>query len=153
MTLLHKTAGVVILLIALILVGHTIIEPLYYESTKTAPYSSIWETIDIIVSGSLFLCLIYSTYFNVSLRPSASLKHWITAKCWLYGTLFSIVLFLWGWFSVLTEKFIPAQGASGYLLWIFFDAFYPIISGSLSIHILLNANDIKHSMEQDNIDE
>ena len=137
MEALKRVIGVVLILIAAIVVIHTIIEPIYHTSTDAQPYSSNWNWINPLSAISIILGLIFG-YIRMSRAGDGSAPEFIAANTLFYGFLFTGILFFWNWFGIsgAGQDFTAISADTRGLVWILFDALHPLLSGAMGAHLL-----------------
>lgn len=146
MDALKKVIGVVLILIAIIIALHTILEPVYHTTDPNSdnPYSSVWGYINPLSAISAVLGIIFS-YIRLSrITDNSSVQEFIAANTLFYGFLFTTIIFFWNWFGILKvgADFTAVSADTRSLVWIFFDALQPLLNGALGAHLLRsNSND------------
>ena len=138
MEALKRVIGVFLILIAAIVVIHTVIEPIYHTSSEGQPYSSAWYWINVLAVISIVLGLIFSYIRMSRAGEGSSGPEFVAANTQFYGFLFVAILFLWNWFgsSNLGQDFTAVSADTRGLVWIIFDAAHPLLSGAMGVHLL-----------------
>ena len=138
MEALKRVIGVVLILIAAIVAIHTIIEPIYYTSSEGQPYSGAWDWINPLSAISIILGLIFGYSRMSRAGEGASTQEFIAANTLFYGFLYVGILFFWNWFGIsgIGQDFTAVSGDTRGLVWIFFDALLPLLSGAMGAHLV-----------------
>ena len=136
---MKNVIGIVLIIIAAIVAIHTVIEPLYYTSTEAQPHNdSVWKYINVLSLIGLVLGLIYGYIRKANVDGNSSVPEFIAANTIFYGFIFATILFLWNWFGIINpgQNYTPTQTDTGSMVWIIFDALFPLLSGALGAHLL-----------------
>ena len=138
MNAFKQIVGVILILIAAIVAIHTVIEPVYHTSTDESPYSSIWDIINPLSAIAIILGLIFGYCRMSRAGENSSGPEFIAANALFYGFLFAAILFFWNWFGIsgVGKDFTPVSADVRSLVWIFFDALFPLLSGAMGVHLL-----------------
>lgn len=133
-----RIKGAVLIAIAVILAGQTVLEPWYHTSTEEQPYSPVWQYVDILSAIAIVLGVI-ATFRAKAAIPDDDSVTWgrLSANAQFYGIIFVGILFLWNWtlvFTSTTYTAVPAGTIS--LVWIAIDAALPILIGSVGVGLL-----------------
>ncbi|RKU25929.1 hypothetical protein C6497_14170 [Candidatus Poribacteria bacterium] len=141
---LKKVIGVVLILIAVIIALHTILEPVYHTSDPESdnPYSSLWGYINPLSAISIILGILFSYSRKSRITDDSSIQEFITANTLFYGFMFCAIIFFWNWFGILKvgADFTAVSADTRSLVWIFFDALQPLLNGALGAHLLRSAS-------------
>lgn len=139
METLKRIIGVVLIVIAAIVAIQTVIEPIYHTSTAESPASSAWNYINPLCLISIILGVIFGYIRMNRAGENASVQEFIAANTIFYGFLFVAIIFLRNWFSQLgIGANFTTPGDTRELLWIVFDAIFPLLSVALGVHLLRN---------------
>ena len=152
MDALKKVIGVVLILTAVIIALHTILEPVFHTSdpkpedinTPYNPYSPLWGYINPLSAITIVLGIIFSYIRMNRITDNSSVQEFIAANTLFYGFMFSAIIFFWNWFGILKvgADFTAVSADTRSLVWIFFDALQPLLNGALGAHLLRsNSND------------
>ena len=138
MKVFKQIVGVVHILIAAIVAIHTVIEPLYHTSTDANPYSSAWHIINWLSAIAIILGLIFSYCRMSRAGENAGGPEFIAANTLFYGFVFAAILFFWNWFGIsdFGKDFTAVSADVRSIVWIFFDALFPLLSGAIGVHLL-----------------
>ena len=135
-----RACGLFLVLVAVAVAVHTVVEPLYHASTETQPYSPLWNILDPLMVAAVAIGLL-----NAWVRKrradrnqdgSAISRAWLVANTLFYGLLFVAILLLWNWFNLLSPRFTAVGDETVALVWILIDALLPLLLGSLGISLL-----------------
>ena len=132
-----KIIGIYLLIVAVAVGVHTVIEPLYHVSTVARPYSPAWDVLNIMMIVALVLCMVFC-YFRKSRVDSdgtASLREFMSANVLFYSSLFVSILFFWNWFNLHSPEFTAIGDDSVTVVWIIIDALLPLVTGATGIHL------------------
>lgn len=138
MNAFKQIVGVILILVAAIVAIHTVIEPIYHTSTDESPHSSIWGIINPLSAIAIILGLIFGYCRMSRAGEDSSVQEFIAANVLFYGFLFAAILFFWNWFGIsgVGKEFTAASADVRSLVWIFFDALLPVLSGAMGVHLL-----------------
>ena len=135
---LKQIVGVILILIAAIVAIHTVIEPVYHTSTDESPNSPIWDIINPLTAIAIILGLIFGYCRMSRAGKNSSGPEFIAANALFYGFLFAAILFFWNCFgdSGVGKEFTAVGADVRSLVWIFFHALFPLLSGAMGVHLL-----------------
>ena len=135
---LKRVIGVVLIVIAVIVAIHTIIEPIYHTSTDDSPHSSAWDYINPLSAISIILGLIFSCIHMSRISESSSVQEFIGANSLFYGFIFVAIIFFWNWFGIsgVGSDFTAVGMDTRSLIWILFDAILPPLNIAMGISLL-----------------
>lgn len=138
MNVFKQIVGVVHILIAAIVAIHTVIEPVYHTSTDANPSSSTWDIINPLSAVAIILGLIFGYCRMKRAGENSSGPEFIAANTLFYGFLFAGILFFWNWFGIsgVGSDFTAVSADVRSLVWIFFDALFPLLSGAMGVYLL-----------------
>ena len=138
MNAFKQIVGVILILIAAIVAIHTVIEPVYHTSTEESPNSSIWDIINPLSAIAIILGLIFGYCRMSRAGENASGPEFIAANTLFYGFVFAAILFFWNWFGIsgVGKEFTAVSADVRSIVWIFFDALFPLLSGAMGLHLL-----------------
>ena len=138
MNAFKQIVGVILILVAAIVAIHTVIEPVYHTSTDESPNSSIWDIINWFSAIAIILGLIFGYCRMSRAGEDSSVQEFIAANALFYGFLFAAILFFWNWFGIsgVGKEYTAASADVRSLVWIFFDALLPVLSGAMGVHLL-----------------
>ena len=144
MDILKKIVGAILLVVAVVVAVHTIVEPLYFDSSQSASgYSEgVWSIINLFSALTVILGVIFG-YIRKREADSADgttiTREFLAANTLFYGFLFVGILFFWSWFNLLSPAFTAIHIGTASLVWIIIDAALPLLAGALGIHLLLGS--------------
>ena len=138
-----KIIGMYLILVAVLVGAHTVIEPLYHASTEARPYSATWDILNPMMIVALLLALVfaYRRKNGVDSDQGASTREFIAANTLFYGTLFVSILFFWNWFNLHSPEYTAIGDETVSLVWIVVDALLPLLTGAMGVHLVRSAND------------
>ena len=140
--MLKKTIGMYLILVAVLVGVHTVVEPLYHVSTEARPYSAAWDILNAMMIVALVLALVfaYRRKNGVDGDQGASTREFIAANTLFYGFLFVSILFFWNWFNLRSPEFTAIGDETVSLVWIVIDALLPLLTGAMGVHLVRSAN-------------
>lgn len=141
--MLKKVVGIFLIVVAVLVGAHTVVEPLYHVSTEARPYSAAWDILNPIMIVALVLALIfsYSRKRGVDADEGAPTREFIAANTLFYGFLFVSILMFLNWFNLQSPEFTAIGDETTSLVWIIIDALLPLLAGALGIHLVRDRGD------------
>ena len=138
-----KIIGIYLLIVAVAVGVHTVIEPLYHVSTVARPYSPAWEVLNVMMIVALVLCVVfgYLRKSRVDSDGTASLREFMSANALFYSSLFVSILFFWNWFNLHSPEFTVIGDDTVTVVWIIIDALLPLVTGAMGIHLARGGGD------------
>jgi hypothetical protein len=141
----RRIVGVVLIVTAVVVAVHTVIEPLYYTSTEASPYSPHWGKINPLMVLAVVLGVIFGYIRKRSVDREGGdapvTREFLAANTLFYGFLFVGILFFWNWFILLSPAFTAAGGNTASLVWILIDATLPLLAGAMGVFLLRGSRD------------
>ena len=138
MKVFKRVIGIVLIVIAAIVAIHTVVESIYHTSTEENPSCPGWNHINPLSFLSIIVGVIFG-YMRMSRADAdSSVQEFIAANTQFYGFLFAAIIFLWNWLSIssLAQDFTAVGDDTRTLVWIFFNATLPLLSGAMGVHLL-----------------
>ncbi|MCZ0955304.1 MAG: hypothetical protein OXQ89_04515 [Rhodospirillaceae bacterium] len=141
--MLKKIIGMYLILVAVLVGAHTVIEPLYHVSTEARPYSAAWDILNPMMIVALLLALVfaYQRKNGVDSDQGASTREFIAANTLFYGFLFVSILFFWNWFNLHSPEYTAIGNETVSLAWIVIDALLSLLTGAMGVHLVRNAKE------------
>ncbi len=141
MDIIKRIAGVILILAGIVLAGHTIVEPLYFDSSATGSgyNESVWALINPLTAFATVLGVVFG---YVRMRKSVSeggatvTREFLASNTQFYGVLFLGILFFFNWFNLLSSDFNAVGPDAIGLVWIAIDAGLPIIWVPMGLNLL-----------------
>ncbi len=141
MDIIKRIAGVVLIISAIVLAVHTVVEPLYFDSSTTGSgyNESVWALINPLTAFAVVLGVIFG---YARMRKSGSeggaavTREFLAANVQFFGVLFLGILFFFNWFNLLSTEFNAVGPDAVGLVWIAIDAGLPLIWFPLGLHLL-----------------
>ena len=137
---MRRICGVVLVVMAVVVAGHTVLEPLYYTSTDESPYSPVWGILGWIMMLPLALGVCFGYARKKAVEASGGdgpvTRELLAANVHFYGGLFLGIIFLLNWFAQITPTFTAIGGDTVSLVWIVLDAGLPLLWGSMGMYLL-----------------
>ena len=145
----QRVGGMFLVLVAVAVAVHTVVEPLYHASRAGQPYSPLWSILDPSMVAAVAVGLIFAWLRKRAAggqrAGDAVTRTWLAANTWFYGLLFVAILLLWNWFNLLSPRFTAVGDATASLVWILIDALLPLLLGTLGISLLRSGGSEKDS--------
>ena len=142
MDIINRIVGVFLLIVAVIVAVHTIVEPLYFDSSQSGSgYSEgVWAIINPLSALTVILGVIFAYIRKRDVDGEGGAvvtREFLTANTIFYGFLFIGIIFFWNWFNLLSPAFNAVGPDVVSLTWIIIDACLPLLAGALGIHLAL----------------
>ena len=145
----QRIGGIFLVLVAVAVAVHTVVEPLYHASSDGQPYSPLWSVLDPLMVAAVAVGLVFAWLRKRAAAggrdSDAVTRAWLAANTWFYGLLGVAILLLWNWFSLLSPRYTAAPDATTATVWIIIDVLLPLILASLGISLLRRSSDGKDS--------
>ena len=142
-----RIGGIFLVLVAVAVAVHTVIEPLYHTSADGQPYSPLWSVLDPLMVAAVAVGLVFAWLRKRAAGGGrggdAATRAWLAANTWFYGLLFVAILLPWNWFNLLSPRYTAAPDATTATVWIIIDALLPLLLASLGISLLRGSSDGK----------
>lgn len=141
MDIIKRIAGVVLIIAAVVLAVHTVVEPLYFDSSTTdSGYNeNVWALINPLSAFAVVLGVVFG-YVRLGRSGSdgdgAVTREFLAANVQFFGVLFLGILFFFNWFNLLSTDFNAVGPDAVGLVWIAIDAGLPLIWFPLGLHLL-----------------
>ena len=139
-TVIGRVCGLFLVLVAVAVAVHTMVEPLYHTSSESQPYSPLWNILDPLMVAAVATGLLYAWLrkrrADRDQDGGAISRAWLVANTLFYGLLFVAILLLWNWFNLLSPRFTAIGDETVALVWILIDALLPLLLGALGISLL-----------------
>ncbi len=136
----RRIVGVVLIVTAVVVAVHTVIEPLYYTSTEASPYSPHWGKINPLMVLAVVLGVIFGYIRKRSVDREGGdapvTREFLAANTLFYGFLFVGILFFWNWFNLLSPAFTAVGMDTVSLVWIIIDTGLPLLAVVLGLSLL-----------------
>ncbi len=137
---IRRICGVVLVVMAVVVAVHTIVEPLYYTSTEESPYSPVWAVLGWVMMLPLALGVWFGYLRKKDVETGGSggalTRELVAANVHFYGGLFFGIVFLWNWFNQITPTFTAVGNDTVALVWIVLDAALPLLWGAMGVFLL-----------------
>ena len=105
----QRVGGMFLVLVAVAVAVHTVVEPLYHASRAGQPYSPLWSILDPLMVAAVAVGLIFAWMRKRAAggqrAGDAVTRTWLAANTWFYSLLFVAILLLWNWFNLLSPRF------------------------------------------------
>lgn len=145
MNTLKRICGLFLVLMAVAVAVHTVVEPLYHVSSEGQPYSPLWD----ILNPLMAVAIVLGALFGYSRKKAAdnagnsgAVTHeFVAANVQFYGFLFVAILFFWNWFILHSPAFTAIGADTASLVWILFDATLPLLTGAMGVFLLRGNSD------------
>ena len=141
--MLKKIIGIYLVLVAVLVGVHTVVEPLYHVSTEARPYSPAWDVLNVMMFVALVLGIVYGYLRKTAVDNDGGgvSREYLVANTLFYGFLFVSILFFWNWFNLHSPAFTAIEDEAVSLVWIIIDALLPLVTGAMGIHLARSGGD------------
>lgn len=138
-----KIIGIYLILVAVLVGVHAVVEPLYHVSTEARPYSPAWDILNAMMIVALVLGLVcaYLRKSSADNDGGGVTREYLTANTLFYGFLFVSILFFWNWFNLRSPAFTAIGDDAVSLVWIVIDALLPLVTGAMGVHLARGGGD------------
>ena len=96
--MLKRISDVVLVVMAVVVAVHTIVEPLYYTSTEESPYSPVWAALGWLMFVPLILAVTFGCLRKRAAERAgardAITREFVAANMHFYGGLFFGIIFV-----------------------------------------------------------
>ena len=136
--MMKKISGLYLIVVAVVIAVHTVVEPLYHTSSEAQMYSPFWDIGNPLSALAVVLGVVfgYLRKRDVDSAGGAVTREFFAANTLFYGFLFVGILFFWNWFNRLSPAFTAIGQETVSLVWILFDASLPLLAGAMGMHLL-----------------
>ena len=137
---LKRITGAYLLLVAVAVAAHMVVEPLYYVSTEADPYSPFWNILNPFMALAIALAVVFG-YLRMKRvgrggGDAPVTRGYLCANTLYFGTIFIGLLFFWNWFNLWSPGFTAAGPETVSLTWALIDASLPLLLGATGVHLL-----------------
>ncbi|MCY4610794.1 MAG: hypothetical protein OXC38_03715 [Gammaproteobacteria bacterium] len=139
--MIRKILGWALIVTAVTVAVHTVIEPLYHVSEPGQPYSPLWEPLDLLMALAWVVGLVFASLRKRAVDREGGetvTREYLAANVLFYGFLAVGILFLWSYFSLLNPSYSPAGPDTASILWMLIDATLPLLFGAMGVNLLRN---------------
>lgn len=140
MHMLKRITGAYLLLVAVAVAAHTVLEPLYYVSTEANPYSPFWNILNPCMALAIVLAIVFGHLRMKRVEREGAdapvTRGYLCANTLYFGTLFVGILFFWSWFNLWSPEFTAIGASAVSLTWIVIDAALPLLLGATGAYLL-----------------
>ena len=145
MDTLKQICGLFLVLMAVAVAVHTVVEPLYHTSSEGQPYSSLWNILNPLMALAIALGVILG-YLRKKAADSegdsgAVTREFVAANVQFYGFLCVGIMFFWNWFILHSPEFTAVGAETASLVWILIDATLPLLTGAMGVFLLRGNSD------------
>ncbi len=138
--MLHRLIGGYLLLVAVAVAVHTVVEPLYHTTIEGQPYSPLWNLLNPTMAVALLLGLLLGYQRKRAADGQAEsqsvTRELLVANSQFFACAFVSILFFWNWFNHLSPSFAAIGAGTVALVWILIDALLPLVLGAMGVHML-----------------
>ena len=138
--MLNRVIGGYLLLVALAVAVHTVVEPLYHTSFEGQLYSPLWNLLNPLMAVALVIGLIFGYQrkraADAEADAQAVTREFLLANILFFGCSFVSILFFWNWFNLMSPGFTAIGSETVSLVWILVDAILPLVVGAMGVHML-----------------
>ena len=145
MDTLKRICGLFLVLTAVAVAVHTVVEPLYHVSSEGQPYSPLWDILNPLMAVAIVLGALFG-YLRKKAADSegdsgAVTREFVAANVQFYGFLCVGIMFFWNWFILYSPAFTAIGADTASLVWILIDAALPLLTGAMGVFLLRGNND------------
>ena len=134
----RQIIGVILIVIAAIVGIHTIVEPLYFDSTTTGSgyNESVWAIINVLSAIGCIMGVVIGFLRKRAVDAEGGIT-WdrLAASALFYGFAFTAFIFFWSWFNLLSPNFTAIGGDAANVMWILYDALFTILAASMGVRV------------------
>ena len=134
----RQIIGVILIAIAAIVGIHTIVEPLYFDSTTTGSgyNESVWAIINVLSAIGCIMGVVIGFLRKRAVDAEGGIT-WdrLAASALFYGFAFTAFIFFWSWFNLLSPNFTAIGGDAANVMWILYDALFTILAASMGVRV------------------
>lgn len=138
--MIDRICGIYLILVALAVGLHTVLESPYHTYDSAALYGTIWDILDWFMAVAFLLVLGFGYQLKRTLSDkddTASVsREFVTANTLFYGSLFFAILFFWNWFMHLNPAAAMPDGVIVRLIWLIVDPGLVLLAGAMGVHLL-----------------
>ena len=137
--MISRIGGTVLVITAVAVAVHTVVEPLYHASTEEAPYSPFWSVLDVLMAAAIVIGVAFAYLRKRAAAGEgggAVTRDFLVANTLFYGLLFVGIMFYWNWLNLLSPAYTAVPEAAVSLAWIIIDAGLPLLLGALGVSLL-----------------
>lgn len=138
--MIARICGVYLVVVAVAVAVHTVVEPFYHSNDSAALYGEIWGILDWFMALSIVLGIWFAYQMKSSDADRASsggiTRGLAFSNLLFYGFLYVAILFFWNWFMHLNPGAPSPDGGKVLLVWLIVDAGLPLLAGSLGFHLV-----------------
>ena len=140
MNFIKNISGFFLVLVGLIVMIHTIAEPVYYNSTADSVYSPAWDYINFTIAISLILGILFSNSRLRQVTHDTDVKEFVASNVLFYGFIVLSILFYTNWLGMgsLASDYNAITPTARGVTWLIFDSVFPCFSVALGGSILKN---------------
>ena len=141
MDIIKRIVGAILIIAAIVLAAHTVVEPLYFDSSTTGSgyNESVWALINPLTALAVVLGVVFG-YVRLGRSGSEGgavvTREFLAANTQFFGVLFLGILFFFNWFNLLSSDFNAVGPDAVALIWIALDAGLPLIWFPMGLHLL-----------------
>ena len=145
MNTLKRICGLFLVLIAVAVAVHTVVEPLYHTSSEGQPYSPFWDILNPLMAIAIMVGVLFG-YLRKNAADSEGdsgtvTREFVAANVQFYGFLCVGIMFFWNWFILYSPEFTAVGAETASLVWILIDATLPLLTGAMGVFLLRGGND------------
>ncbi len=144
MNALKRISGLFLVVMAVAVAVHTVVEPLYHTSSEGQPYSPFWNILNPLMAVAIVLGVLFG-YSRKKAADNAEdstvSREFVAANVQFYGFLCVGIMFFWNWFILYSPAFTAIGADTASLVWILIDATLPLLTGAMGVFLLRGGND------------
>ena len=137
--MVNRILGLALIVMAIAVAVHTVVEPLYHVSEPGQPYSPFWMLLDppMVLAWAVGTIFAYLRKRAVDREGGETVtREYLAANVLFYGFLAVGILLLWSYFNLLNPNYAPAGADASSVLWMLIDATLPLLLGAMGVNLL-----------------
>lgn len=137
--MIKKVLGLALVVMAIVVAVHTVVEPLYHVSEPGQPYSPFWMLLDppMVLAWAVGTIFAYLRKRAVDHEGGETVtREYLAANVLFYGFLAVGILLLWSYFNLLNPNYAPAGSDAVSVLWMLLDVTLPLLFGAMGVNLL-----------------
>lgn len=137
--MIKKVLGLALIVMAIAVAVHTVVEPLYHVSEPGQPYSPFWMLLDPPMVLAWAVGMVFASLRKRAVDHEGGetvTREYLAANVLFYGFLAVGILLLWSYFNLLNPNYAPAGSDAVTTLWMLIDVTLPLLFGAMGVNLL-----------------
>ena len=139
--MIKQISGIFLIVMAVVIAVHTVVEPLYHTSSEAQVYSANWNILNPLMALAVVLGVTFGYCHKRGVDREGDngvvTRAFLVANTLFYGFLFVGILFFGNWFNLLNPAFTAIGDETVSLVRIIVDAALPLLAGAMGMRLLL----------------